>query len=109
MKGVHRSLYNFLCTGTHNNIRALIDRHIEVDQNDFAVVYFKQKAIEEFLPYVDSLCALLINTSIIIHEFLRTDAQADFETLNERLQKSRATYKTVCLTTDCTPTANGGC
>jgi len=94
MEKVYNSMYNFMCTEAHNNIRALISRHIEISGDDFTVVYFKQKAIEEFLQYIDGLCAALIDASLTIHGFLGTEAQVDFETLKKRLEDIRATYQT---------------
>ena len=38
MEEEYRSLYNFLCTDTHSNKRALINRHAEISDGDYELV-----------------------------------------------------------------------
>jgi len=59
MVNAYRSLYNFLSCDAHSNIRALIRRHIERDNNDFKIVYYKDEPIESFLPTLNNTAELL--------------------------------------------------
>lgn len=88
----YKSAYNFLSCQIHNNIRALIDRHIEIAEDDFSVVYFKQSSPDKFIQYIDGLSGGLLNASIKIHEFLNTGAKDDFGTLDTNLRLIRAKY-----------------
>ena len=86
----YRSLYNSLSNDAHSNIRALVNRHIEIHDNDFLVVYYKQKRLEDYLTYLDSAAGLLTNASIKIHTFFNTDNLGDVEQLDAELGKIRA-------------------
>ena len=44
MENEYRSLYNFLSCEAHSNIRALINRHVDIKGNDFEVVFYKDDA-----------------------------------------------------------------
>ena len=49
----YRSLYSLLSTDAHSNISALVDRHIEIDGEDFTVVYYKDEPLESYVLYFD--------------------------------------------------------
>jgi hypothetical protein len=74
MENEYRSVYNSLCSYSHNNIRALIDRYIEVndDQTDFKVVMFKDQADDENENYLDLGQGCLNKASYLIHDKLET-------------------------------------
>lgn len=88
----YRSLYNFMCGHTHNDIRALIDRHLEIDDNDFVVVYYKDEPVESFLTYLDSVCSMLIDASQRMHEVLETSRKQVFDGLLMKLKDVRSSY-----------------
>lgn len=88
----YRSLYSMMCAHSHNNIRAFVDRHIEISENDFKVVYYKDTPLESFLPVVDSTCVALINVSQKIHEILGTSQKEVFDQFEQQLNKIRKTY-----------------
>ena len=89
MEDEYRSLYNFLSNDAHSNIRALVSRHLEIDKNDFHVVYYKDEPLESFVTYLDSTAGLLVDASIKIHNFFDTGLQEDIEKLSKELNEIR--------------------
>jgi Family of unknown function (DUF5677) len=85
----YRSLYNFLSCDSHSNIRALISRHIEREDNDFKVVFYKDEPIETFLATLDSTAGLLIEASLSLHERFNSGRLADIQKMSEELNAMR--------------------
>lgn len=92
MEEEYRSLYNFLSNDTHSNIRALVNRHIEMDDRDFMVVYYKAEPIEASLTYIDSVAGLLTDASRRIHAFFGTGKDTIIENLHVKLSEIRNEY-----------------
>jgi hypothetical protein len=88
----YRSLYNFLSNDAHCNIRALVDRHLEISGKDFQVVFYKDEPLEEFLTYVDSAISMLIDASKKIHEFFQTGFLPQMQALDDKLIQIRSRY-----------------
>jgi len=88
----YRSLYNFLSNDAHSNIRALVNRHLEIHENDFTVVYYKDEPLEGFLTYLDSVAGLLMDASIRIHGFFETGSIGEIERLRQELNEIRSHY-----------------
>jgi hypothetical protein len=89
MVSEYRSLYNFLSADSHSNIRALINRHIELGKEDFEIVFYKDTPLEDFLTFIDSTCDLLVDASIRIHEYLNSPVVYSIRSLQEKLQEIR--------------------
>lgn len=79
MEGAYRSLYNMLCNHDHPNIRALIDRHIELEEDGFCVVLYKGQPLERFESYIYHGCCLLNDSGIGLHKALESNAVAKIE------------------------------
>jgi hypothetical protein len=92
MEDEYRSLYNFLSNDAHSNIRALVNRHLEIHENDFRVVYYKDEPFEGFLPYLDSVAGLLMDSSMRIHQFFKTGSINKIEKLSQELNEIRSRY-----------------
>lgn len=88
----YRSLYNFLSNDAHSNIRALVDRHLEIKGNNFQVVFYKDEPLEEFLTYVDNATYMLIDASKKIHEFFQTGLSPQIQALDDKLSQIRSRY-----------------
>jgi hypothetical protein len=82
----YRSMYNSLCNDTHNNIRALQDRHFRVDEADglIEVVIFEDVEPHSFAASLDAFIAIINGSSRIIHQYFDTDAQAEVEQFHTR-------------------------
>lgn len=86
----YRSLYNFFSNDAHSNIRALISRHLDVEEDDFTVVFYKDGSLGDFLPIVDALSGMLLSAARDIHEkFDTTDKQFIVEA-EKKLNDSRS-------------------
>jgi hypothetical protein len=81
MVNEYRSLYNFLCSYSHNNIRALRDRHIEIseDKTDFKVVMFPDFDAEKADNYIQTATICLNESSRLIHAALKTGKDNEFK------------------------------
>ena len=74
MEKEYRSQYNLLCCDAHNNLRALVDRHIEFGNEGFEVVYYKAYTLEDSVIHIGTNAELLIRASQKIHEFFNSPA-----------------------------------
>src|SRR5262249_15157864 len=88
----YRSLYSLLSTNAHSNISALVDRHIEMDSDDFTVVYYKDEPLERYVLYLDSTAGVLSDASKCIHEFFHTGKLTVFQQLSSELTQIRSGY-----------------
>ena len=76
----YRSIYNILCSYSHNNIRALIDRHYEIngDQSGFELTVFKEYNEDDNIHIMQTGEGCLQTGSFIIHNVLNTGYQNVF-------------------------------
>lgn len=88
----YRSLYNFLSNDAHSNIRALVDRHLEISGKDFQVVFYKDEPLKAFVIYLDSATSMLIDASKKIHEFFQTGFLPQMQALDDKLTEIRSRY-----------------
>ena len=86
MKEEYYSIYNFLCSDSHSDKRALISRHVEIEKEDFNVVLYSDTKIEDFLTSIDSTSGLLVDASIKIHDFFKTESLESVQNIKKRLQ-----------------------
>ncbi|MFS8050666.1 DUF5677 domain-containing protein [Rhizobium sp. BR 314] len=81
----YRSMYNSLCNDTHNNIRALTDRHFRLDKDGLQeMVIFEDVDITSVAASLDSFMAILNGSNKIIHHYFNTDVQAEVEIFHTR-------------------------
>lgn len=95
MEDVYRSLYNMLCNHDHPNIRALIERHIEMSDGDFSIVLYKGEPKDEYVSDIYYACGLLNDSAIGIYNVLNSPVLSQFEKLNELVEN----WENVHLTT----------
>jgi hypothetical protein len=91
LEPAYRSFYNFLCCHSHNNIRALVSRHIDIaaDQTDFQVEYYAPVNLDALLPYIDSFCGIIVSSTETIHRVLQSDATNRVDALKKELDEQR--------------------
>ncbi len=81
----YRSMYNSLCNDTHNNIRALIDRHFRVDQYGVQeLVIFEDIDTPSVAASLDVFMTILNGSNKIIHHYFDTDAQTEVASFHTR-------------------------
>ena len=88
----YRSLYNFLSNDAHSNIQALVSRHLEIHENDFTVVYYKDNPLGYFLKYLNPVAGFLTDASMRIHGFFKTGSIGEIERLRQELNEIQSHY-----------------
>lgn len=88
----YQSIYNFLCTESHSNKRALISRHADIMDNDYELVFYKNYPNERYLQYFDSCAGLLVSATIDIHDYLKSPAIDHAKDLHQQLIEVRSRY-----------------
>ena len=81
MENEYRSVYNFLCSHSHNNKRALFDRFcvISEDKSDFTLSMFKESEENENDHYLELGREYLTFSSELIHRALDTGYENEFK------------------------------
>lgn len=81
MENEYRSVYNFLCSYSHNSIRALSDRHIEFneDKSDFKMIMFSEVKTDEVDLYLSVGKQCLVESSKLVHTALETGYDSVFD------------------------------
>jgi hypothetical protein len=88
----YQSIYNFLCTESHSNKRALISRHADIADDDFNLVFYKNDPIERYFQYLDPSAGLLVSATIDIHDYFESPAIDQARDLYQQLKKVRSKY-----------------
>ena len=89
MEKEYKSQYNSLCCDAHNNLRALVDRHIEMNGTGFEVVYYKAYTPEDSAVHVGTNAELLIRATQKIHEFFKSPVAGEVAQLRHELDVLR--------------------
>jgi hypothetical protein len=89
----YESIYNFLSRDSHSNISALLDRHADIDGNDYRLTYYKNEPIEKYLQYMDLAAGLLISATKDIHDHFVTPELSWIEDFHKKLERIRLSYK----------------
>jgi hypothetical protein len=93
MVNEYRSLYNSLSNDSHSSIRALIDRHIEIDKSDHRLVFYKDLQLDDLLLHIDFTAGILIDSSLKLHKVFKTSSVKTFENMAQKLNEIRDGYK----------------
>lgn len=89
MENEYRSLYNFLSCDAHSNIRALISRHIDINNEDFEVVFYNDEPLEHHLSYLDTTAGIVVDSSGMIHDVFKTGQDNIVKEYEESLRQLR--------------------
>jgi len=89
MEKEYRSIYNSLCSDSHNNLRALIDRHVHLNDEDFEVVFYKAYTPEDSEHYVGMAVEILVRASERVHTFFGSPVQKEVEAYRTKLDELR--------------------
>lgn len=94
LEPVYRSLYNMLCCYSHNNLRALKSRHVNIlnGLNDFNVELYPSIDYSRTLPFIDCFCGILFQATETIHKILETDCIEDIKELRDAFKKHRGLF-----------------
>lgn len=85
----YRSIYNILCSESHNNIRALINRHMRAEGGKLELVVSTAADGSELEVTLDSLVGILLGSSIAMHGRFESGGPEAFGELDKRLAELR--------------------
>jgi hypothetical protein len=85
----YRSIYNSLCSESHRNLRALIRRHVEIEQDDFSVVFYKSYTLEDSAIYVGTMAEILMRATQDVHSFFKSPTEANVARYRKKLDDLR--------------------
>jgi len=77
MQKEYKSLYNMLCSDAHNNLRSLVDRHIEREETDFSIIFYKEYTADDTAHHVGSNLEILVRATQLIHDFFDSPVKGD--------------------------------
>jgi hypothetical protein len=83
----YRSIYNMLCSESHNNIRVLMHRHMVAKDGDIELHLSSDDG--EYEVTLDSIAGILLNATLAIHHKFESGKPQAFQNLDERLAKLR--------------------
>jgi hypothetical protein len=92
MENEYRAVYSHVSSGAHNDFGALRSRHAVLEQDDYGLHLYKQVELKDFQNELDGAVSYLITTSVMIHDYLKSDAKAQFEAMIVQLEEVRAAY-----------------
>jgi len=80
MENEYRSVYNFLCSYSHNNIRALIDRHLDWNEAeaDFNITIYSSRPESLSHYFIELGYECLNKSSYEIHKVLKSGNEGIF-------------------------------
>ena len=87
MRGEYEAIYNDLCSSSHNNLRAILSRHVEIvsDETDFNIVLFRSYEIEDFLREMVYIVSYMMKASFLVHEYFKSESLEELHRLQARL------------------------
>ena len=84
------SIYNFLCSHSHSDIRSLYSRYTRITGDDFTVICFKDPTPHDIALYSTTLCDILTDATVIIHKSLNSGLNSDVATLNSEWEELKS-------------------
>lgn len=89
MENEYRTIYNWLCCASHNDYRALRERHFVRGAQGPTFHFFKEADIHDLEMFLGISAELLLRASIAIHTLLSSGKSAELTTLRAELNKIR--------------------
>ncbi|MER9729880.1 DUF5677 domain-containing protein [Mesorhizobium sp. M0217] len=101
MENEYRSVYNQLCSETHNNLRALIRRHFRFaddgDENKLELIVMSEMEEGALVATLHTFIAVLGQSNVIIHDYFKTNAQDRALDLRRRIEAIEDPSATVTM------------
>ena len=88
----YQSIYAELCLDTHNNIRALEERHIEPISGDFNVIFNKSIKYNDIMHFIDLLVFTIVDSSKQIWNFFGMSVDQDQDKIKKSFNEFRQKY-----------------
>ncbi len=85
----HAAIYSMLCAYSHNSLRALRDRHAEVEGEDFQMTFYKDPEPEKFEYFAEMALDLVVRSTELIHKMLESGEDEAVEKLRQYIVEYR--------------------
>lgn len=82
MVNEYRSVYNFLCSHSHSNIRSLYYRYTNITGDNFTVICYKEPKQHNIDLYSTTLRDMLVSASLTIHKFFGSGLISQVESIH---------------------------
>jgi hypothetical protein len=91
---MYQAVYGELCIHSHNNIRALDDRHIEQSGNDCHIVFFRANQQNEIEHFVENISGCIVDALRRVGEIARYKKGTNFDTVDRTFEEPRIVPRT---------------
>lgn len=81
----YTTIYAELCSHSHNTIQALRGRHIEMNENNYGVIFYRLTSLDEVEHYLGIACTLLLNATESVHAFLNNPCAEQINEIKNRV------------------------
>ena len=98
LEAVYKSIYSVQSSEVHNDVSALIRRHLTVGDKTFDLEFYKAVNLSGFLAELDTIAALLLDATDKLHTRLNSDFKSELEVLHKQLTEIREHYDGGALT-----------
>lgn len=85
----YQTIYNMLCTASHNDIRALRTRHLVISGESFSLEIFKEEDTQNMYESLGIASELLWRATNDIHGLLNSGKDKEIQSLRDDLNKIR--------------------
>lgn len=85
----YQTIYNMLCTASHNDILALRTRHLVISGESFSLEIFKKEDIKTMYESLGIASELLWRATNEIHGLLKSGKDKEIQSLRDDLNKIR--------------------
>lgn len=89
LENEYRSIYNDLCSKSHNNLRALFDRHAEMEEGDFSITFYKKPEEADSAVTVGIVTEILMRATQALHAHFSSPALDRVKARRQELDKLR--------------------
>jgi hypothetical protein len=93
MENEYSSIYNFVSREAHSGIGALIQRHFELENGHYAIVFLQERPLEENVNYVSHTAELVLHAGTSVHRYFSSDQQPIFVELAKQFEKLLQKYE----------------
>jgi hypothetical protein len=92
---MYLSVYAELCVHSHNNLRALDDRHIEKSGDDCRIVFFRPNRLQEIEHFLENASCCAVDALRQISKVAKLGKGTNFEAVNVALIDVRKLFSVV--------------
>ena len=100
LEKTYGTAYFTLCNYAHNNLAMLFDRHIEEDQEEHKVVFFKEEPFTMFVRFAMTLGATLVDAHTILTNFFNKSPDDKTQAVCVRFSQLRNEAKELFVNED---------